>query len=222
MKIPIHLLTAFHLLGADPSCLWARGGIHRKKNNLRSTEISQFTSPPNACVRKPEYPERIHTGTCNLHTEKPLVPRGFQPGTFLLWGDNANHYTTPLKILIYKWFFSHFMLQFYTTFNHIRQSHNLLGRSNKTNVTIFIFLTFQLYHCLAYLIHPVFLYSTTWLRYCRQVMVGCLSVLISGVVRECNFHPGWLCGKGYVWWSVDCHLHRLDEIKTFLEATQLL
>lgn len=39
----------------------------------------------------------------------------------------------------------------------------------------------------------------------------CLSVLTSGVVRECDFHPGWLCGKGYLWWGVDCHIHRLEK-----------
>ena len=42
--------------------------------------------------RKPEYPERTHayTGRTCEHTERPQ--EGLEPGTFLLWGDSANHH----------------------------------------------------------------------------------------------------------------------------------
>ena len=45
--------------------------------------------------RKPEHPDETHTNTgrtCKLHTER-TVPR-FEPTTFLLWGNSANHWAT--------------------------------------------------------------------------------------------------------------------------------
>ena len=48
------------------------------------------------CGRKPEDPEWTHADTertCKLHTETSWEPR-----TFLLWGDSANHCTTVLPL----------------------------------------------------------------------------------------------------------------------------
>jgi len=78
-------------------------GPHRDKqpHTLTLTLKDNLESPINlTCMfldggRKPEYPERTlaYTGrTCKLHTERPQP--GVEPGTFLLWGDGANHHTT--------------------------------------------------------------------------------------------------------------------------------
>ena len=50
------------------------------------------------CGRKPEYPEETHASTgrtCKLHTERTSWP-GFDPRTFVLCGDSANHWATVL------------------------------------------------------------------------------------------------------------------------------
>lgn len=49
--------------------------------------------------RRPEYPERTHTGKGNMQTPptEPLHSRGFNPRTFFLQGNSPNHRTTVKK-----------------------------------------------------------------------------------------------------------------------------
>jgi len=52
--------------------------------------------------------------------------------------------------------------------------------------------------------------------YCYVLIISLMATLScvflpSGVVRECDLHPGRLCGQRVLWWGPDCHLHRLDE-----------
>lgn len=45
--------------------------------------------------------------------------------------------------------------------------------------------------------------------YVKVTAMRCLSPFV-GVVRECHFHPGRLCGEGVLWRGFNCHVHRSD------------